>query len=110
MKTETLTLYALAGQLTDVAMTHLAVEKFGHKEGNPLMRSLVERKKYGLLTGLKVGMVAAGVIFHQASSTEEERRRAKNILLFAGTAGFLAGIWNLYQVSKDSRISSDQGR
>jgi len=95
-------LFALAGQLLDVATTMQGIEH-GAQEGNAFLRTLVERRRWGVLMGIKTIPVAASLVPYLLNPSEGRHRNAAVICNAIGIVGLLGGAWNFHVTQKIRR-------
>lgn len=81
--------FALAGQVTDIVTTEMALAA-GGREGNPLMRKRAVRIPFKL---------ALPLISHWATK-DFPRGRANAHAYIIGVGGFAPGAWNIYVTMK----------
>jgi len=93
-------LYALSGQAADVWTTKIGTER-GLREQNPLLRRLVEERRFGQILTLKLGITLVAAL--AAEWCHRWIRRgpsAADAFSLSGNLGWFAAGWNLVQISR----------
>ena len=88
-------LFGIAGQSFD-ALTTQIVSALGHRESNPLFRRMVEERRIARLYAVSGGVaVAFPVAALRTVDGLKGRRDFIGVCILTGSAGFLAGAWNI---------------
>lgn len=87
--------FAAIGQALDVWSTEVVMRR-GFKEGNPILRPLVQKENFGTLLAIKWGWTAAVAAYTACRASRSQRQIATaQSLRVLGIVGALACAWNL---------------
>lgn len=93
--------FSVAGQLADVAMTHVGVKHFGLSEKNPMIAPMIARDEWAKLYAIKAGL-GAGLPLLESAAKRDPELIVKSARM-SGIVGFSAAAWNISQMIRARR-------